>query len=238
MIKLYKFGPAYGLRETGPFVLKLMAYMKLAGIPFSEHREIDPRKAPKKKIPYIVDEGEAIGDSTFIIKHLKSKFGDPLAEGIGAEQLATGHALKVMLEERTYWAGMLYPRWVKTDHHEMMAGKLLADIPKFLRMPIFRTIVKSLQKAADGHGIGRHSEAEIFELGLDDIKTIETMLGDKDFILGAKPAEVDATVYAFLHGFAAEVFPTPIQAHIRGSQALMAYHDRMDALVFGADEAQ
>ena len=85
MIKLYKFGPAYGLRETGPFVLKLMAYMKLAGIPFSEHREIDPRKAPKKKIPYIVDEGEAIGDSTFIIKHLKSKFRDPLAEGLSAE---------------------------------------------------------------------------------------------------------------------------------------------------------
>ena len=145
MIKLYKFGPAFGLRETGPFVLKLMAYMKLAGIPYSEHKQTDPRKAPKKKVPYIVDEGAAIGDSTFIIKHLKSKFGDPLAEGIGAEQLATGHALKVMLEERTYWAGMLYPRWVKTDHHEMMAGKLLADIPKFLRMPIFRTIVKSLQ---------------------------------------------------------------------------------------------
>ena len=87
MIKLYKFGPAYGLRETGPFVLKLMAYMKLAGIPFSEHREIDPRKAPKKKIPYIVDEGQEIGDSTFIIKHLKSKFGEPLAEGLSAEQL-------------------------------------------------------------------------------------------------------------------------------------------------------
>ena len=237
MIKLYKFGPAFGLRETGPFVLKLMAYMKLAGIPFSEHKQTDTRKAPKKKVPYIVDEGAAIGDSTFIIKHLKSKFGDPLAEGISTEQLATGHALKVMLEERTYWVGMLYPRWVKTDHHEMMAGKLLADIPKFLRMPIFRTIVKNIKKSADGHGIGRHSEAEIFELGLDDIKTVETLLGDKDFILGAKPAEVDATVYAFLHGMSAEVFPTPIQAYMRGSEALMTYHDRMDALVFGTDAA-
>jgi len=238
MIKLYKFGPAYGLRETGPFVLKLMAYMKLAGIPFSEHREIDPRKAPKKKIPYIIDEGQEIGDSTFIIKHLKSKFGDPLAEGLSAEQLATGHVLKVMLEERTYWAGMLYPRWIKTDHHNMLADAFFGQVPRFIRKTIFKTVAKGVSKAADGHGIGRHSEAEIYDLGLDDIKTLETILGDKDFILGAKPAEVDATVYAFLHGFAAEVFPTPIQAHIRGSQALMAYHDRMDALVFGADEAQ
>ena len=238
MIKLYKFGPAYGLRETGPFVLKLMAYMKLAGIPFSEHREIDPRKAPKKKIPYIVDEGQEIGDSTFIIKHLKSKFGDPLAEGLSAEQLATGHAVKVMLEERTYWAGMLYPRWIKTDHHAMIADAFFGDVPRFIRMPIFRTVAKGVSKAADGHGIGRHSDAEIFELGLDDFKTIETLLGDKDFILGTKPAEVDATVFAFLNGLSTEVFPTPIQAHIRGSQTLMAYHDRMEALVFEADAAQ
>ena len=49
MIELYKFGPAFGLRETGPFVLKTMSYMRLAGIEFTEHVETDPRKAPKKK---------------------------------------------------------------------------------------------------------------------------------------------------------------------------------------------
>ena len=39
MIELYKFGPAFGLRETGPFVLKTMSYMRLAGIEFTEHVE-------------------------------------------------------------------------------------------------------------------------------------------------------------------------------------------------------
>lgn len=232
MIELYKFGPAFGLRETGPFVLKTMAYMRLAGIPFSETKETDPRKAPKKKIPFIIDDGEAIGDSTFIIKHLKNKFGDPLAEGLSAQQIATGHALKVMLEERTYWAGMLYPRWVKTDHHKMLADKLFSEIPSFIRMTIFKMIVKGVVKSAYGHGIARHSEDEIYELGLDDVKAVETLLGKKKYILGPKPAEVDATVFAFLHGMAAEVFPTPIQAYIRGSKSLMAYHDRMEALVF------
>ena len=164
IIELYKFGPAFGLRETGPFVLKTMAYMRLAGIPFSEIKETDPRKAPKKKIPFIVDDGEAIGDSTFIIKHLKAKFGDPLAEGLSAQQLATGHAMKVMLEERTYWAGMLYPRWVKTDHHKMLADKLFSEIPSFIRMTIFKMIVKGVVKSAQGHGIARHTESEIYEL--------------------------------------------------------------------------
>jgi len=232
MIELYKFGPAFGLRETGPFVLKVMTYMKLAGIPFREHVQGDPRKAPKKKIPYISDDGVEIGDSTFIIKHLKAKFGDPLADGMSAYQLAKGQALKVMLEERTYWAGMIYPRWVKTDHHQMIADTFFAEIPSFLRMFVFRMVAKGVAKSAMGQGIMHHSDAEIYELGVDDIKTVETILGTQKFILGDKPAEADATVYAFLYGMSAEVFPTPIQARIRGSKPLMAYLDRMDALVW------
>jgi len=232
MIELYKFGPAFGLREVGPFALKLIAYMRLANIPFSEKIEADPRKAPKKKIPYILDEGEAIGDSTFIVKHLKSKFGDPLAEGLSAYQLAKGHTIKVMLEERTYWAGMIYPRWVKADHHTLLANTFFGDVPSFLRMTLFRTVAKGVAKTANGHGIGRHSDTEIFDLGLDDIKTVETILGTQGFMLGDKPAEVDATVFAFLHGMSAEVFPSPVQAYIRESESLMAYLARMDALVF------
>ena len=58
MIELCKFGPAFGLIETGPFALKLMTYMRLAEIPFVEKVQGDPRKAPKKKIPYIIDEGK------------------------------------------------------------------------------------------------------------------------------------------------------------------------------------
>ncbi|MGB0908064.1 MAG: glutathione S-transferase family protein [Maricaulaceae bacterium] len=234
MIYLHKFGPGFGLRETGPFVLKTISYMRLTGVDFTEVIQGDPRKAPKKKIPYILDDGEAIGDSTFIIKHLKSKFGDPLAEGLSPDKLAAGHAIKVMLEERTYWAGMIYPRWVKTDHHKLIADTFFAEIPSFIRMTIFRSIAKGVAKAAAGHGIGHHTDAEIFALGLDDIKTVETLLGKKKFMLGAKPAEVDCTAYAFLHGMSAEVFPTPIQEYIKGSKTLTDYVARMDDAVFGA----
>lgn len=235
MIELYKFGPGFGLRETGPFVLKLIAYMTLADIPFTEIVQGDPRKAPKKKIPYIMDDGKAIGDSTFIIKHLKTKFGDPLAEGLSAQKLATGHALKVMLEERTYWAGMIHPRWVKTDHHKRIADTFFGEIPGFIRMPIFRKIAKGVAKSSTGHGIGHHSDEEIFALGMDDVKAVETLLGKKIFMLGDKPAEVDATVFAFLYGMSAEIFPTPIQTYIAESKTLTDYIARMEKRVFGED---
>ena len=53
MIELYKFGPAFGLRETGPFVLKTMSYMRLAGIEFTEHVETDPVSYTHLTLPTI-----------------------------------------------------------------------------------------------------------------------------------------------------------------------------------------
>ena len=137
-----------------------------------------------------------------------------------------------MLEERSYWAAMIHPRWVKTDHHKLIADTFFGEIPSFIRMPIFRSVAKGGAKAAMGQGIGRHTDAEIFEMGLDDIKAVEALLGKKKFMLGTKPAEVDATVFAFLHGMQADVFPTPIQAHINSSKTLMSYLERMESKIF------
>ena len=135
-----------------------------------------------------------------------------------------------MLEERTYWAGMIYPRWIKTDHHKLIANTFFDTVPAFIRMPLFRMVAIGVTKAALGHGIGRHTDAEIFQLGLDDVKTVETLLGQNKFMLGDKPAEVDATVFSFLSGMAAEVFPTTIQSYIVNSKPLSTYLARMDRL--------
>jgi len=73
-------------------------------------------------------------------------------------------------------------------------------------MPLFGIVAKSIAKATKGHGIGRQKNAKIFGLGLDDIKAVEALLGQKQFMLGEKPAEVDATVFALLSGMHAEIF--------------------------------
>ena len=60
MIKLYKFGPAYGLRETGPFVLKLMAYMKLAGFHFLNIGRLILERLPRKRYPILSMRGRRL----------------------------------------------------------------------------------------------------------------------------------------------------------------------------------
>ncbi|WP_246729856.1 glutathione S-transferase N-terminal domain-containing protein [Methylocystis sp. MJC1] len=70
MLKIYAFGPAPGLPDWSPFVIKAMTLLKMAGVDYV----VDTsgfRKAPKGKLPYIEDDGVMVADSTFIRLHLE-----------------------------------------------------------------------------------------------------------------------------------------------------------------------
>ena len=72
MLTLHIFGPAYGLPEGSPFGIKAIMLLKLAGLPFETKRS-DLRKAPRRKLPVLDDDGEIIPDSTFIRMHLEAE---------------------------------------------------------------------------------------------------------------------------------------------------------------------
>ena len=107
-------------------------------------------------------------------------------------------------------------------------------IPGFLRGIITKKIFKDIAKGAKAHGIGKHSESEIYALGLSDLKALEAQLGDKDFLLDEKPREIDASAYAFLSGTNNEIFPTPLSAYIQSRPKLLAYIDRVEMAAFGS----
>ncbi len=232
MIEFYKFTPQFGLRDASPFCLKLMTYLNLANIPHETTEIMDPRKAPKKKMPYIVDKGQAIGDSELIIAHLKATQGDPLGEDLDASGKAITHVFNVMFAERFYWAAMIYPRWVRPEHRQLLTDTWFGMIPKPLRGFIVKPMFKQMEKNAMAHGIGKHSAEEIYAMGLADLKAVEDQLGDKDFLLDGIPREIDATAYAFLVNARSEMFPTPISQYIQSSPKLMAYIDRVDSRAF------
>jgi glutathione S-transferase len=69
-ITLVQFPRRLGVPNPSPFCVKLELWLKLAGIPYTVQYQVMPGKAPKKKIPYIVEGGRMMGDSTLIIEHL------------------------------------------------------------------------------------------------------------------------------------------------------------------------
>ncbi|MEM7067725.1 MAG: glutathione S-transferase family protein [Pseudomonadota bacterium] len=232
MIEFYKFVPQFGLRDASPFCLKLATYLRLAGIPHTTHEIMDPSEAPKQRMPYIREDGEAIGDSELIIAHLKAKFGDPLAEGLTEAQKAIGHAFSVMLAERFGWAAMVYPRWADETKQQLMTETWFGGIPEPMKSNIANGAFEEMACRLNAHGIGLHDDDEISTLGLSDLKAIEDQLGDKQFLLDDRPREVDASVYAFLTNAACEYFDTAMSQYIRNSKPLTEYLKRVDEAAY------
>ena len=198
MITLYAFGPAFGLPDPSPFVTKAEMLLKMSGQPF----RVDTggfNKAPKGKLPYIDDDGEKVADSTFIRRHLESKYAIDFDQGLSAEQRAIAWAFEKMAEDHLYWA-LLDSRWLDDANFAKGPAKFFERIPAPVRPLMVAMIRRSVRKRMKGHGMGMHNQAEIIALGARSIDAIAEYLGAKPFFMGDEPAGADATVFAFMAG--------------------------------------
>ena len=50
------------------------------------------------------------------------------------------------------------------------------------------------------HGIGRHTEEEMYAIAEPDLLAVSRILGDKKFLFGDKPCLADAALFGFIVG--------------------------------------
>jgi len=131
MITLYGFGPAFGLPDASPFVMKTEVQLKMSGLPYRFERSA-PMNGPKGKLPYIDDDGRLIADSTFIREHLAARHGVDLDRGLSAERRALCWAIERMMEDHLYWA-IVYMRWMVDENFIKGPAHFFDGIPEALR---------------------------------------------------------------------------------------------------------
>lgn len=229
MIRLYNFGPFYDLPDASPFCLKVDAYLRAAGIPFEVVSGLENlRRAPKGKLPFIDDDGTLVADSTFIIEHLKKKYGDPLDTGLAPEQRATSHAFCKMLDENLYWCGV-HARWIDPAVWPLIRGKFFGAMPAPLRWIVPMMVRRDIARSLHGQGLGRHSTAEILAIARRDLLALSDFLGDRQYFLDQRVTTLDVVAYAFL----AEFILPPIQCEFtdlaRSFRNLVAFVERFRA---------
>jgi glutathione S-transferase len=232
MITLYSFPGSGSLPSASPFCFKLEAYLRLTKV---EYRTVYPRfpgKSPKGKLPYVEDGGRLIGDSGFIIEHLKASRGDSLDAGLSAAELATAHAFRRLFEENFYWC-MVYARWFDESNWPRAKQEIFGRLPLPVRLigPFFAR--RALRRQIAGHGMGRHSQAEIYRTALDDLKSASAFLADKRYFLGERPRAIDATAYPFLALFLTAGMSRPIQSEVDRLTNLRPYCERLHQEAFG-----
>ena len=76
-LRVFTFTPDCGLPSAGPFAIKLLAWLELAGIPHEQVIEDNPR-GPKGKNLWLELDGEPIGDTELIIDLLSKRYGADL----------------------------------------------------------------------------------------------------------------------------------------------------------------
>jgi glutathione S-transferase len=225
MITLYTFGKAFGLPDPSPFVTKADVLLKMSGIAYTSTIG-NMRTAPKRKLPYIDDDGAKIADSTFIRLHLETKRGVDFDKHLSNYEKGIAWAVEKMLEEQLYWA-IIHERWLVDENFHKGPAIFFATVPGLIRPLITSMVRKRIRKNLYGHGIGRHTRDEIITLASRAIDSLAQVLGDKTYLMGDQKCGADATVFAFVMGALAPSFDTPLRMHMEQHRNLIAYYERM-----------
>ncbi len=225
MITLYVFGPAFGLPDASPFVMKTEVQLKTAGIPYRKESSA-PMNGPKGKLPYIEDGGKLIGDSTFIREHLAAHHGLNLDGGLTAEQRAQCWAIERMLEDHLYWA-IVHMRWMIDENFAKGPAHFFDRVPEPGREEARKQGRDRVRAALHAQGLGRHSANEVADLGGRSLAATSTLLGDREYVMGSRLCSTDATTFGMVAGALAPLFDSPLAGSARSHNNLVAYCDRM-----------
>jgi glutathione S-transferase len=231
MIKVHQFAPALGLPNASPFCMKLETWLRMAGLPFELVNDGNVMKAPKGKLPYIEDGDTVLADTHFIIDYLKTRYGDPLDAGMTATDRALATAFERLLEEDLYWA-LVHSRWIMDDGWPKTRAAFFGGLSPPLRWILPPLARRGLRAELRGHGMGRHSADEIFQIGCRDVSALADFLADKPYMLGDQPRSLDATAHAFLANLLWAPVDSPLQRHARARPELEAYCQRMKTRYF------
>jgi len=225
MITLYTFGPAFGLPDASPFVMKAEMLLKLAGLPYQTKRG-DVRRAPKGKLPYLDDMGRLIADSTLIRWHLEKTYHIDFDEGLSPAERGTAWAVEKLLEDNLYWA-VARVRWLERGNFERGPAQFFNIVPAPVRGLVKTMVRRKVRQMLWAQGLGRHSEADMTTMATHGVKSVADILGDKPYLMGDRPCGADATLFAFAASLQSPVFETPIRAAAETHANLQAYLARM-----------
>jgi glutathione S-transferase len=224
-IVLHGFGPFLGAPDSSPFVIKVMVLLKLAGLAYRVVQG-NPLKAPKKLLPYVQDDGVTVADSSFIRFHLERKYVCDFDAQLTVEQKAASWAIERMCEDHLYFA-MLETRWMDDANFGEGVGTMFGVIPFPLR-PLAKIALRRMNsRRLKGHGLGRHTKADITTLALRDVDGLATLLGAKPFLMGDTPCAADAAVFGIVTSILTPPLNNPLRAAMQQHSNLVDYRDRL-----------
>ena len=224
-IMLFQFPRRFGIPNLSPFCCKLETWLRIVRVPYEIIETPDPRKGPKRKLPFIEDSGVRIADTSIIIDHLKrTRDVDPDAR-LDGSQRATALLVQRTLEEH-YAFVVAYTHLVRDEGVRHTRARF-DSVPSIVRPLVIRTVQKQIKNLLWQQGILRHADRDIIESGVSDWRAVLRVMSDGPFFFGSEPTSVDAIVFGTLATSVLTPIESPIRDFLRSQPACVAYAERM-----------
>lgn len=228
MLTLYSYPELFGVADNNGYGLKVFAYLKLAGVPFVHEHLFDASKAPRGQLPFVEDDGAAIGDSETIIAHVTRKYGVALDAALTPAQEDL-RLMVVRLLDDLYWV-MSYSRWKDEAFWPAFADALKAQHPRLTDADLLAA-KEFNAKRYHFQGIGRYAPPDAYARGLSDLGVLARLVPEEGFVFGATPTSLDAAIYGFIANIHFYPIATPLKVFVDANANLVRHCRAIHAAV-------
>ena len=211
MITLYSYPELFGVADNNGYGLKVFAFLRLNGMPFKHEHGFDAGAAPRRQLPYVVDDGETIGDSDTIIAHFITKYRLTIDATLTVAQCDMSNLINRMLD-RLYWV-MSYSRWKDEQFWPAFRDALLREHPT-LTEPGLRKAQEFNFQRYHFQGIGRFAPDAAYARGLADLEVLAHLIPANGYVHGPKPTTIDAGIYGFIANIYFYEIDTPLKQFV------------------------
>lgn len=124
---------------------------------------------------------------------------------------------------------LVYCRWL-SDYGAGIRKKLFSKLFGHLFFPLKHLIayrIKSkIRRDLWSHGMGRHSEQDLYGIAERDLLAVSEILGQKKFLFGEKPCLADVALFAFIAASAWDCPLSPFDVLIKSKAQNLDSHAR------------
>jgi glutathione S-transferase len=211
MLTLYSYPPLFGVADNNGYGLKVYAFLKLTGVPFTHEHIFDASKAPRGQLPYIVDGNDTVGDSGTILDWLTNKYRLIIDAALTPAQ-RTQDLLTTRMLDDLYWV-MSYSRWKDERYWHLFRDALKREHPQLTDEGLMKAKEFNAQRYYYA-GIGRFDPDAAFARGLADLAAIAALIPAHGYVHGDTPTSIDAALYGFIANIYFYDIDTPLKQFV------------------------
>src|ERR1700742_4125341 len=218
MLTLYSYPPLFGVADNNGYGLKVYAFLKLTGVPFTHEHIFDASKAPRGQLPYIVDGSDTVGDSGTILNYLTDKYRLGIDAALTPAQRTQDLLVTRMLDD-LYWV-MSYSRWKDERYWPKFRDALKREHPQLSDEGLMKAKEFNAQRYYYA-GIGRYDPDAAMARGLADLAAIAELIPARGFVHGEKPSSIDAAIYGFIANIYFYDIDTPLKQFVAAHENIV-----------------